>query len=81
MSKNTNPNPIESITRKGVQFHVKTRTFMSDGTFQEGTCDRDGAILRFRGWMNRMPFRVNLSPVNLALILDLRDGETVYFNQ
>jgi hypothetical protein len=71
---------LESITRKGAQFFVVTRTFMSDQTFQQGLCDRVAPDkLRFPGVLNQLPFSITLSLAARALLADLRDGETVYF--
>ena len=71
---------IESITRRGAQFYVVTRTFMSDLTFQQGLCDRVAPDkLRFPGVLNNLPFSIMLSLAARALLADLRDGETIYF--
>ena len=71
---------LESITRKGAQFFVVTRTFMSDLTFQQGLCDRVALDkLRFPGVLNKLPFSITLGHDARALLADLRDGETVHF--
>lgn len=71
---------VRKITKIGTgKYFVETNTFLSDGTYQSGLCDLDGRRLRFPGAMNRLPFRVVLSPVSYTQLLDLRHGEFIAF--
>ncbi len=62
-------------------WRVNTGVFMSDCTYQEGVCELVGSVLKFKGWMNRMPFRINLGPVSRMRVLVLNPGQTVVFKK